>query len=106
MVLVYSEDLLYRITPAQQRTEYISSVQVARQFGMEESLEDIVVARQLRWLGHLAWMATGLKKILFNCLPQCYPVHGTKMRWRDHVGKYLKKFTLEAGLQDRAEGYG
>ncbi len=33
------------ITSAQQRTELISSVQVACQFGMEESLEDIVITR-------------------------------------------------------------
>ncbi len=35
-------------TSAQQRTKLISSVQVASQFGMEASLEDIVIARRLR----------------------------------------------------------
>ncbi len=56
------------ITSAQQRTELISSVQVACQFGMEESLEDIVIARRLRWLGHLARMDDHRlpKKILFG----------------------------------------
>ncbi len=39
------------ITSAQQRTELISSVQVACQFGMEESLEDIVIARRLEMAG-------------------------------------------------------
>ncbi len=81
----------------QQRTELISSVQVACQFGMEESLEDIVIARRLRWLGHLARMDDHRlpKKILFGWLPQCRPAHGTRMRWRDRVRKDLKKFNID-----------
>ena len=44
------------ITTAQQRMGHISSVQVSQWFGMEESLEDLLSARRLRWLGHLARM--------------------------------------------------
>ncbi len=85
------------ITSAQQRTELISSVQVACQFGMEESLEDIVIARRPRWLGHLARMDDHRlpKKILFGWLPQRHPAHGTRMRWRDRVRKDLKKFNID-----------
>ena len=85
------------ITSAQQRAEYISSVQVARQLGMEESLEDLIVARRLRWLGHVARMEDQRlpKKILFGWLPQRRPAHGTKMRWRDRVRKDLRKFGIE-----------
>ncbi len=85
------------ITSAQQRTELISSVQVACQFGMEESLEDIVIARRLRWLGHLARMDDHRlpKKILSGWLPQHHPAHGTRMRWRDRVRKDLKKFNID-----------
>ena len=39
------------ITSVQQRLKHISSIQVAKQFGMEESLEDMIVLRRLRWLG-------------------------------------------------------
>ncbi len=85
------------ITSAQQRTELISSVQVAYQFGMEESLEDIVIARRLRWLGHLARMDDHRlpKKKLFGWLPQRRPAHGTRMRWRDCVRKDLNRFNID-----------
>ena len=42
----------------QKHLQYISSVQVAKQFGMEESLEDIIQLSRLRWLGHLAGKMT------------------------------------------------
>ena len=85
------------ITSRQQRMEHISSVQMAKQFGMKESLEDLIVARRLRWLGHVARMEDHRipKKILFGWLPQCHPAHGTKMRWRDHVRKDMKRFYIE-----------
>lgn len=97
------------ITSRQQRMEHISSVQIAKQFGMEESLEDLIVARRLRWLGHVARMDDHRlpKKILFGWLPQRRPAHGTKMRWRDRVRKDMKKFCIEEGnwfrlAQDRS----
>ena len=56
------------ITSAQQRIEHIRSVQVASKFGMEESLEDLIVKRRLRWLGHVARMEDHRipKKTLFG----------------------------------------
>ena len=85
------------ITSAQQRMKHISSVQVATIFGMEESLEDVITARRLRWFGHLARMEDHRlpKKILFGWLPQHRPAHGTKMRWQDRVRKDMKKFQIE-----------
>ena len=44
------------ITYEQQRMERITSIQIAKRFGMEDSLEDTITARRLRWLGHLARM--------------------------------------------------
>ena len=87
------------ITAAQQRNEHLSSVQIAKQFGMEESLGDLIAARRLRWLGHVARMDEERvpKKMLFGRLPQQRPAHGTKMRWRDRVRKDLKKFRIEEG---------
>ena len=60
------------ITTAQQRTEHLSSVQIAKPFGMGESLEDLVIARRLRWLGHVARMDDDRipKRMLFGWLPQ------------------------------------
>ena len=84
---------------AQQRTEHLSSVQIAKLFGMGESLEDLVTARRLRWLGHVARMDGDRipKRMLFGWLPQRRPAHGTKMRWRDRARKDLKKFGIEEG---------
>ena len=74
-------------------TEHISSVQVRQMFGMEESLEDFVSARRLRWLGHLARIEEDHlpKKFLFGWLPQHHPAHGPKIRWRHRVKKDLQK---------------
>ena len=47
---------IFGITSLQQRLQHINSAQVAKQFGMEESLEDVIVLKKLRWLGHLARM--------------------------------------------------
>ena len=64
---------------------------------MEESLEDIIAARRLRWLGHMARMDDHRlqKKVLFGWLPQRRPVHGTKIRWRDRIRKDMMKFNIE-----------
>ena len=85
------------ISSVQQRLEHISTIQVAKRFGMEESLEDIIAARCLRWLGHMARMDDHRlpKKVLFGWLPQRRPAHGTKIRWRDRVRKDMMKFKIE-----------
>ena len=85
------------ISSVQQRLEHISTIQVAKRFGMEESLEDIIAARRLRWLGHMARMDDHRlpKKVLFGWLPQRRPAHGTKIRWRDRIRKDMMKFKIE-----------
>ena len=82
------------ITTEKQRTNHISSVQVSQMFGMEESMEDLILRRRLHWLGHVARMDDSRfpKKLLFGWLPQRRPPHGTKLRWRDRARKGLKKF--------------
>ena len=44
------------ISSVQQILEHISTIQVAKRFEMEESLEDTIAARCLRWLCHMARM--------------------------------------------------
>ena len=59
------------ITTMQQRLGHISNVEVAKWYGMEESLEEMVAARRLQWLGHVARMNDDriLKKLLLGWLP-------------------------------------
>ena len=85
------------ISSVQQRLEHISTIQVVKRFGMEESLEDIIAARRLRWLGHTARMDGHRlpKKVLFGWLPQRQPAHGTKIKWRDRMRKDMMKFKIE-----------
>ena len=73
---------ILEISAMQQKMEHISSVQMAERFGMEESLEDMMIARRLCLLGHVARMSEERipKKVLFGWLPHHRPAHGTKMR--------------------------
>ena len=77
--------------------ERITSIQIAKRFGMEDSLVDTITTRRFRWLGHLARMEGDRvpKKVLFGWLPQPRPLHGTKMRWQDRVRKDLRKFDID-----------
>jgi len=74
----------------QQWSGHLSTVEIARQFGMVESLEVLITARRLRWLDQgeegaeetAVWMVTQ------------QPAYGAIMRWRDIVRKDLKKFRV------------
>ena len=59
---------IMNISRTEQRAGYISSVQVRRNFGMDEAFEDVVIARKLRWLGHVARMQEDRipKRLLFG----------------------------------------
>ena len=48
--------LIMNTSRAKQRAGYIISVQMRRNFCMDEALEDVAIARRLRWLGHVARM--------------------------------------------------
>ena len=74
-------------------------MQIAKHFGMEESLEDLITARRLRWLGHVVRVdeSRAPKKTLFGWLSQRRPPHGTKMRRKDRARKDFEKFGIEEG---------
>ena len=80
------------VTKYQQWKERISSRQLSRDFGMEESIADII-------MNHLGRMEPGRipKQLLFGELEKTRPKHGTKRRWRDVVSSDLQ--TL--GIKDR-----
>ena len=78
---------------------------------MDEALEDVVIARRLRWLGHVARMQEDRipKRLLFGWLTHPRPMHGYKLRWRDRIRKILRgsRLTKEDGIEmQRREVYG
>ena len=75
-----------------QWTEHISSTELASTFGMVETIEDMLIAHRLRWLGHLARMGPerSPKQLLFGEFEKTRPQHGTRKRWRDCIVADLK----------------
>ena len=66
---------------------------------MDEALEDVVIERRLKWLCYVARMQEDhiLKRFLFGLLTYQRSMHGCKLKWRDRVKKYLKKFKIDEG---------
>ena len=52
---------------------------------MQESISDLIMHQQLRWLGHVGRMNKERlpKRVLFGELRKRRPCHGVKKRWRD-----------------------
>ena len=73
------------VSRLQQWKERITSRELAKAFGMTESVTDILRKHRLRWLGHVARMDNDRipKQLLFGELLRPRPSHGTKRRWRD-----------------------
>ena len=87
------------ITKAQQRIGRITSAEVRSRFGVEEVLDNVVVAKRWSWAGHVDCMDDCClpKRLLFGWLPHLpwRPTHGTKLRWRGRVRKDQKQFKIE-----------
>ena len=79
----------------QQCLQHISNERVRQWVGMPTSLE-VMIARRLQWLGHVARMDDSRlpKQLLFGWLPHLRPAHGVKLRWRDKVRRDLKTFRI------------
>ena len=86
------------VTKQQQWRERISSRQLAAEFGMEETMAEILMKHRLRWLGHLARMESHRmpKQLLFGELQKKRPSHGTKRRWRDVAAADIKSVSAGA----------
>ena len=87
------------ITRYQQWKEITTTQHLAAAFGMKETISDLIMEQQLRWLGHMGRMDdTRLpKKVLIGELKKKRPCHGTKRRWRD-----VAKSNVEAiGISER-----
>ena len=75
------------ISRLEQWKQHLSTQMIRMDVGIESSMEELVVKRRLRWLGHIARMPTDRlpKKVLYGELVEKLPQHGPKLRWRDRV---------------------
>ena len=73
------------VTRYQQWKERLTTRRLASVFGMQETISDLVMEQQLRWLGHVGHMDEERlpKRVLFGELRKKRPRHGAKKRWRD-----------------------
>ena len=61
---------------------FLRTSQMREMFGMKKLVGEMVMLRQMRWLGYLAKMDGSRmpKKALFGRLSKARPFHGVKMR--------------------------
>ena len=92
--------------------DYITTEQLALEFGMIEGMDVLLALRRLRWLGHVGRMEADRlpKQILFGELLSTRPFHGPKLRWRDVVLRDLRIIGFDAtswysAVQDRGGWY-
>ena len=73
------------VTRRQQWEDKLRTAELAKRFGMEEEMTDLLRVYRLSWFGHVARMDSGRdpKKVLFSELTATRPRHGQKRRWRD-----------------------
>ena len=81
------------ISNKQQKDERITSAEVRRRWGEEQTVAEVVMGRRLEWLGHVARMPDHRipKSVLFGWLSHPRPQGGPRRRWRDVVKKDLKE---------------
>ena len=84
------------ITNRHQWEQRITSDAVRQRWGDTRTVTQMVAARRMEWLGHLARMPTHRtpQKCLFGWLPQSRPQGGPKKRWRDVIKADLKDLNL------------
>ena len=73
------------VTKYQQWEQRLTSKILASKFGMEWSIPNAIMDKQLKWLGHLGRMDDErlAKKLLFREIRKRRACHGPKKRWRD-----------------------
>ena len=93
------------VSKHQQWRDQITSEQLAASFGMEDSIEDLLMTYRLRWIGHIARMGDERlpKKLLFGEFEKKRPFHGTKKRWRDGVKSDLQAIGIGDNWYDLAQ---
>ena len=85
------------ISNRQQWMNRITSREVRRRWGDQQTISQRLTARRLEWLGHLARMSETRipQRCLFGWLPQPRPRGGPRRRWRDVVKTDLRKAGIE-----------
>ena len=68
-------------------------------FSIKELVEEMVMMRQMRWLGHVARMDNNRmsKQALFGHLSKARLFHGVKMRCKDRIRKDMASLSITSG---------
>ena len=91
--------------------ERITSTQLRAKFSMEETIEEEVMPKRLRWLGHTSRMAESIEcPNVFSLVGTSKrPFHFAKLRWKDRIHRDLKEFNMQTDwfetAQDREAWY-
>ena len=73
--------------------ERIASLQLRAKLGMEGTIEEEVMLKHIRWLGHTTRMAESRipNRILFGWLLAKRPFNGVKLCLKDRIHRDLKE---------------
>ena len=84
------------VTRYEQWKQRLSSTRLAREFGLQEPIESMLMSHRLRWLGHLGRMGEERmpKQLLFGELEKKRPFSGPRKRWRDMVSTDLRTLDI------------
>ena len=98
--LVEQSCCIMGISRTVQWKEQLTNAEQAGQFGMIESIDDLLTQYRLRWLGQVARMPDTRhpKKLLFGWLLQKRPAYGAELCWWDKILPNLKKCGISKSL--------
>ena len=96
---------ILNINRAQQRTHHITSSEVRERIGLQQLIEEMIMERQIQWLGRLARMEEHRmpRQALFGQLRKTRPFHGVKMSWKDRVKRDMTSLRIFAHWFDMAQ---
>ena len=78
---------------------------IADEFGMKETMKNILRRHRLRWLGHMTRMQDHRlpEQLLFGEMQRTRTTHGPKKRWRDLVAADISSLNIDRNLYDVAQ---
>lgn len=97
--------IILGVTRYEQWKQRLSSRRLAREFGLQEPIESMLMSHRLRWLGHLGRMDEERmpKQLLFGELEKKRPFSGPRKRWRDMISSDLRTLNIQDNWYELAQ---